>query len=230
MCVCRPVLLSLYSMLASLYWPVCTDQSVLTSLLTSLYWPVCTDQSVLTRLVCTGQRVPVSMYQSVCTGQFVVCTDRSVPVRLMVSFYRSSHIYSGQHMVSLCRVVGEVQRSHCALQAHDCSGQSVVGLWSVCGQSVVSLWSVCGRSVVSLWSVRVVLQEKSSGRTAHYKLTSTAMLWLQTNKEGSGTMNLGGSLTRQASALTTLHSLHWLTPSNGGIHLQRLPSLVFLYD
>lgn len=40
-------------------------------------------------------------------------------------------------------------------------------------------------------------QEKSSGRTAHYKLTSTVMLWLQTNKSGSGTMNLGGSLTRQ---------------------------------
>ncbi|XP_026577000.1 F-actin-capping protein subunit beta [Pseudonaja textilis] len=39
--------------------------------------------------------------------------------------------------------------------------------------------------------------EKSSGRTAHYKLTSTVMLWLQTNKTGSGTMNLGGSLTRQ---------------------------------
>lgn len=42
------------------------------------------------------------------------------------------------------------------------------------------------------------LQEKPSGRTAHYKLTSTAMLWLQTMKAGSGTMNLGGSLTRQA--------------------------------
>lgn len=40
-------------------------------------------------------------------------------------------------------------------------------------------------------------QEKSSGRTAHYKLTSTVMLWLQTTKTGSGTMNLGGSLTRQ---------------------------------
>ncbi|TRY86021.1 hypothetical protein DNTS_029356 [Danionella cerebrum] len=42
-----------------------------------------------------------------------------------------------------------------------------------------------------------VFQEKSSGRTAHYKLTSTVMLWLQTTKTGSGTMNLGGSLTRQ---------------------------------
>merc|ERR1712083_554838 len=39
--------------------------------------------------------------------------------------------------------------------------------------------------------------EKSSGRSAHYKLTSTSMLWLQTNKARSGTMNLGGSLTRQ---------------------------------
>ncbi|KAG8192644.1 hypothetical protein JTE90_017206 [Oedothorax gibbosus] len=47
-------------------------------------------------------------------------------------------------------------------------------------------------------SVHVVeVQEKSSGRSAHYKLTSTVMLWLQTNKSGSGTMNLGGSLTRQ---------------------------------
>lgn len=41
------------------------------------------------------------------------------------------------------------------------------------------------------------VQEKPGGRSAHYKLTSTAMLWLQTNKQGSGTMNLGGSLTRQ---------------------------------
>ena len=40
-------------------------------------------------------------------------------------------------------------------------------------------------------------QEKSSGRSARYKLTSTAMLWLQTSKAESGTMNLGGSLTKQ---------------------------------
>lgn len=47
-------------------------------------------------------------------------------------------------------------------------------------------------------SIHVVeVQEKSSGRQAHYKLTSTAMLWLQTNRAGSGIMNLGGSLTRQ---------------------------------
>lgn len=47
-------------------------------------------------------------------------------------------------------------------------------------------------------SIHVVeVQEKSGGRNAHYKLTSTAMLWLQTNEQSSGMMNLGGSLTRQ---------------------------------
>jgi capping protein beta len=50
-------------------------------------------------------------------------------------------------------------------------------------------------------SIHVVeVLEKSSGKNAHYKLTSTVMLWLQTNKTGSGLMNLGGSLTRQAEA------------------------------
>ena len=55
------------------------------------------------------------------------------------------------------------------------------------------------KKIKGCWdAVHVVeVQEKSTGRNAHYKLTSTVMLWLQTNKEGSGTMNLGGSLTRQ---------------------------------
>jgi len=55
------------------------------------------------------------------------------------------------------------------------------------------------KKIKGCWdSIHVVeVQEKSSGRSAHYKLTSTSMLWLQTNKAGSGTMNLGGSLTRQ---------------------------------
>merc|ERR1711881_369401 len=53
------------------------------------------------------------------------------------------------------------------------------------------------KKIKGCWdSIHVVeVQEKS--RSAHYKLTSTSMLWLQTNKVGSGTMNLGGSLTRQ---------------------------------
>lgn len=55
------------------------------------------------------------------------------------------------------------------------------------------------KKIKGCWdSIHVVeVQEKSSGRISHYKMTSTAMLWLQTNKPGSGTMNLGGSLTRQ---------------------------------
>lgn len=57
------------------------------------------------------------------------------------------------------------------------------------------------KKIKGCWdSIHVVeVQEKS--RSSHYKLTSTAMLWLQTNKAGSGTMNLGGSLTRQVSEL-----------------------------
>jgi len=58
------------------------------------------------------------------------------------------------------------------------------------------------KKIKGCWdSIHVVeVQEKSSGRSAHYKLTSTAMLWLQTSKSGSGTMNLGGSLTRQVES------------------------------
>ena len=50
------------------------------------------------------------------------------------------------------------------------------------------------------WDSIHVVEVQEKGRSAHYKLTSTVMLWLQTIKEGSGTMNLGGSLTRQVCA------------------------------
>ena len=43
----------------------------------------------------------------------------------------------------------------------------------------------------------VEVLEKSSGRSAHYKLTSTSLLWLQKNKAGGCTIDLSGSLTRQ---------------------------------
>jgi len=47
-------------------------------------------------------------------------------------------------------------------------------------------------------SIHVIeVEEKSNGQSADYKLTSTVMLWLQTNQQNAGTMNLGGSLTRQ---------------------------------
>lgn len=46
--------------------------------------------------------------------------------------------------------------------------------------------------------------EKDGSRSVHYKLVSTVMLWLETNKKNSGTMNLGGSLTRQIDSDATL--------------------------
>lgn len=62
------------------------------------------------------------------------------------------------------------------------------------------------KAIKGCWdSIHVVdVQEKPGGRSAHYKLTSTCMLWLQTNLEGSGTMNLGGSVTRQVEQDTPL--------------------------
>jgi capping protein (actin filament) muscle Z-line, beta len=43
----------------------------------------------------------------------------------------------------------------------------------------------------------VVVEEKQNGRSAHYKLISTVMLWLQTDKTTSGMMNLAEKVTQQ---------------------------------
>lgn len=77
------------------------------------------------------------------------------------------------------------------------SGSPVVVL--VSGVILIKKTGDGSKKIKGCWdSIHVVeVQEKSSGRTSHYKMTSTVMLWLQTNKQGSGTMNLGGSLTRQ---------------------------------
>jgi capping protein (actin filament) muscle Z-line, beta len=55
------------------------------------------------------------------------------------------------------------------------------------------------KKIKGCWdSIHVIeVQERSTSTKVHYKLTSTVMLWLQTNKAGSGMMNLGGSLMRQ---------------------------------
>uniref|UniRef100_A0A672JEQ6 F-actin-capping protein subunit beta n=1 Tax=Salarias fasciatus TaxID=181472 RepID=A0A672JEQ6_SALFA len=82
-------------------------------------------------------------------------------------------------------------------------GVSSVYLWDLdhgfAGVILIKKAGDGSKKIKGCWdSIHVVeVQEKSSGRTAHYKLTSTVMLWLQTTKSGSGTMNLGGSLTRQ---------------------------------
>ncbi|XP_072036199.1 F-actin-capping protein subunit beta-like [Amphiura filiformis] len=82
-------------------------------------------------------------------------------------------------------------------------GVSSVYLWDLdhgfAGVILIKKAGDGSKKIQGCWdSIHVVeVQEKSSGRSAHYKLTSTAMLWLQTTKSGSGTMNLGGSLTRQ---------------------------------
>uniref|UniRef100_A0AAY4EHM9 F-actin-capping protein subunit beta n=1 Tax=Denticeps clupeoides TaxID=299321 RepID=A0AAY4EHM9_9TELE len=82
-------------------------------------------------------------------------------------------------------------------------GVSSVYLWDLdhgfAGVILIKKAGDGSKKIKGCWdSIHVVeVQEKSGGRNAHYKLTSTVMLWLQTTKTGSGTMNLGGSLTRQ---------------------------------
>lgn len=86
------------------------------------------------------------------------------------------------------------------------SGVSSVYLWDLeHGFAGVVLLKRAGdgsQKIKGCWdSIHVIeVLEKSSGRSAHYKLTTTVMLWLQTNKAGSGTMNLGGSLIRQVES------------------------------
>lgn len=82
-------------------------------------------------------------------------------------------------------------------------GVSSVYLWDLdhgfAGVILIKKAGDGSKKIKGCWdSIHVIeVQEKSSGKSAHYKLTSTAMLWLQTTKERSGIMNLGGSLMRQ---------------------------------
>lgn len=53
------------------------------------------------------------------------------------------------------------------------------------------------KKIKGCWDSIHVVEVQDKGRSATYKLTSTIMLWLETNKADSGKMKLGGSLTRQ---------------------------------
>lgn len=85
-------------------------------------------------------------------------------------------------------------------------GISSVYLWDLDhGFAAVILIKKAGdgsKKIKGCWdSIHVVeVAEKSGGRNAHYKLTSTVMLWLQL-----GTMNIGGSLTRQVETDAMVH-------------------------
>ena len=83
-------------------------------------------------------------------------------------------------------------------------GVSSVYLWDLdngfAGVILIKKTDDGGGKVAGCWdSIHVIeVGEKSTGKSAHYKLTSTVMLWLQTSMSASGgTMNLGGSMTRQ---------------------------------
>lgn len=103
-------------------------------------------------------------------------------------------------------------------------GVSSVYLWDLdhgfAGVILIKKAGDGSQKIKGCWdSIHVIeVQEKSSGKSAHYKLTSTVMLWLQTTREGSGTMNLGGSLTRQQESDKTL--------SDSSPHLVNMGQLV----
>ena len=82
-------------------------------------------------------------------------------------------------------------------------GVSSVYLWELdhgfAGAILIKKNGDGSKNIRGCWdSIHVVeVQEKPLGKSAHYKLTSTVLLWLETNKPASGTINLGGSLTKQ---------------------------------
>lgn len=56
------------------------------------------------------------------------------------------------------------------------------------------------------WDSIHVVEVVDKGKNAHYKLTSTVMLFIETETKETGRVTLAGSLTRQARHF--LHVLH----------------------
>jgi len=55
-----------------------------------------------------------------------------------------------------------------------------------------------GQPMKGTWDSIHVVEVQDSAKNAHYKLTSTVMLSIETETEATGTVNLAGSLTRQS--------------------------------
>lgn len=58
------------------------------------------------------------------------------------------------------------------------------------------------------WDSIHVMEASESGRSCHYKLTSTVMLSLITENEATGKVNLAGSLTRQEERDVALNDVN----------------------
>lgn len=54
-----------------------------------------------------------------------------------------------------------------------------------------------GKKLKGSWDSIHVMEVHEQKKTAHYKLTSTCMLFLHTNKPASGDVTLSGNMTRQ---------------------------------
>lgn len=53
------------------------------------------------------------------------------------------------------------------------------------------------KRLMGAWDSIHVFEVQERGRNAHYKLTSTVLLYMVTNNQELGNLNLSGSMTRQ---------------------------------
>jgi len=83
-------------------------------------------------------------------------------------------------------------------------GVSSVYMWDLDGgfAAVVLIKKVGegSKKMKGAWDSIHVVEVKDSGKTATYKLTSTVLLYMKTDKPGHGEMNLSGSMTRQVES------------------------------
>merc|ERR1711935_57393 len=90
-------------------------------------------------------------------------------------------------------------------------GVSSAYLWDVddgfAGCILIKKPGAGSKKMKGCWDSIHVVEVINQGAEAQYQLTSTVMLWMQTNKESSGSMNLGGSMTRQDEKTLKVNSV-----------------------